>query len=110
MAITSTRLTDGGLPYDAYTSSGNNAITTIIICNTLSAASSTDEVTNSANLTLYLGTSATDTTTSVKNLNIPPGETVFFSEERVVLSSGDKVIAVSSLSAALSVTVSTLPV
>jgi hypothetical protein len=110
MAITSTRLATGGLNYEVYTSSGNNAITTIIICNTLAAVSQTDEVTNSANLTLYLGTSATDTTTIVKNLNIPPGETVFFSEERVVLSNGDKVIATSSLSSALSVTVSTLSV
>lgn len=110
MAITSTRLATGGLNYDVYTSSGNNAVTTIIICNTLSAVSQTDEVTNSANLTLYLGTSATDTTTIVKNLNIPPGETVFFSEERVVLSSGDKVIASASAGNTLSITVSTLPV
>jgi hypothetical protein len=47
-------------------------------------------------------------------LTIPAGETVFFSEERVVLSTGDTVQAQASSTGAvgglLTITVSTLPV
>ncbi len=102
-----------------YTSSGNNAITTIIACNTISPSLNlTDEVTNSCNLTLYLvpnpavvpGATANDTTTIVKELNIPAGETVFFSDEKVILSNGDTVVATASVANRLSITVSSLPV
>lgn len=118
MPITNTRLSTTGNTI-VYTSSGNNAITTIIACNTLSPSTSlTDEVTNSCNLTLYFvpnpvtvpGAAANDTTTVVKELNVPAGETVFFSDEKVILSNGDTIVATASVASRLSITVSTLPV
>lgn len=118
MPISNTRLTTTGNT-TVYSSAGNNAVTTIIACNTLSPSTSlTDEITNSCNLTLYLvpnpatvpGAAANDTTTIVKELNIPAGETVFFSDEKIILSNGDTVVATASVASRLSITVSTLPV
>jgi len=112
MAISNTRLTSTNPPTTVYSSSGNNAITTIIVCNT-GAVDLTDETFNASNLTLYfvpnLG-SATDGTTVVKNLTIPAGETVFFSDEKVILSNGDTIRAEPSVADLLTVTVSSLPV
>lgn len=111
MAITSTQLTGTGIT-TVYTSSGNNAITTMIICNT-GAVNLTDETDNAASLTLHLvaaSTSATDVNKVISNLNIPAGETVFFSDERIVLGNNDTVQAQASAGNLLSITVSTLPV
>ena len=111
-------------PTTVYTSSGSNAVTTIILCNT-GTPSLTDESSNSIDVNIYLvspssgGDNASTGTGSlvVSKLTIPAGETVFFSEERIVLSDGDLVRvgyqmsngagAVSNL---LTVTVSTLAV
>ena len=91
-----------------------SAITTIIVCNT-GAPDLTDETVNSANLTLNLtsyaqGLSSSATNTIVTNLTIPAGETVFFSDERIVLSAGDQIRATASTGNLLSITVSALPV
>ena len=89
-----------------------SAITTIIVCNT-GAPDLTDETVNSANLTLNLvasGGVSSATNTIVTNLTIPAGETVFFSDERIVLSSGDQIRATASTGNLLSITVSALPV
>lgn len=111
MAISNTRLTTTTTT-PVYTSSGTNAVTTIIVCNT-GEPNLTDETENASNLTLYfvpnLG-SATDATTVVKNLTIPAGETVFFSDEKVILSTGDSVRAEASVANLLTITVSTLAV
>jgi len=121
--IYSTRLTTTGdtLVYTSTTtgaaigpgvSGQTNAVTSIIICNT-GAPNLTDETINAANLTLNLvlsGGVSTDTNTIVKNLTIPAGETVFFSDERIVLNAGDQIRATSSAANLLSVTVSSLPV
>lgn len=111
MAISNTRLTSTTTT-SVFTSSGTNAVTTIIVCNT-GEPNLTDETVNASNLTLYfipnLG-SATDATTVVKNLTIPAGETVFFSDEKVILSTGDSIRAEASVANLLTITVSTLPV
>jgi hypothetical protein len=115
MAIANTRLTTTGLT-TVYTSSGNNAITTIIVCNT-GTVDLTNETTRASDLDLYLipssGT-ATAATQIISKLTIPAGETVFFSEERVVLGNGDFIQAQCSstggVGGLLTITVSTLPV
>jgi hypothetical protein len=116
MAIANTRLTTTGIT-TVYTSSGNNAITTIIVCNT-GTVDLTDETVQASDLDLYLvpfGFSGdTPNTQIISKLTIPAGETVFFSEERVVLSAGDTVQAKCSstggVGGLLTITVSTLPV
>ena len=90
-----------------YTSSGDNAITTIIVCNTTSSA---------INLTLYavannggaVGTPA-DGNMIVKTLSVPAGDTVSFDQEKVVLSDNDTIVAYAS-AIGLTATVSTLAV
>jgi hypothetical protein len=46
----------------------------------------------------------------VSNLTVPAGETVFLSEERIVLEGGDMVYVGTSAASLLAVTISTLPV
>lgn len=110
MAITNSAI--GPTNTDIYTSSGNNAITTIIVCNSVTydpAAPTADES------KLYMwavpsGQGATNLNLIVNGLPIPAGETVSFDQEKMVLSNGDKLIARSDSPANLVVTVSTLAV
>ena len=86
-----------------YTSSGNNAITTVIICNTGS---------NDRTLTLHAvpsGGSVGAVNMIVNALVVPASDTVSFDQEKMVLSNGDSLVAVGS-NTNLSATVSTLPV
>jgi hypothetical protein len=108
-----------------YTSSGDNAITTIALCNT-GAPDLTDETVNSIDVNVYLvapgGTYADNRTINVgslivSKLTVPAGETVFLSEERIVLSDTDYVAVgyspsagAATVSSLLTVTVSTLSV
>ena len=111
MAITNTRLTTVATTA-VYTSSGNNAVTTMIACNT-GVINLTDETVNASSLTVYFvpnGGVIGDGTTVVKNLTIPAGETVFFSDEKVVLGNGDAIVAEASDANLLTITVSTLAV
>lgn len=94
-----------------FNSVGNNAITTIIVCNT--------HATDTIDLTIFAvpsGLTAYDNpeTTIVSQLAIPAGETVSFDQERLVLSDGDTLQGIASTAWAtgqgLAVTVSTLPV
>ena len=103
--------TTAASPTQLYSSSGNNAITTIIVCNT--------HATTTINLNLYVvpsgsSPSANPETTIVKILPIPAGETVSFDQEKLVLGNGDSLQGVASVAfsagAGLAVTVSTLPV
>jgi hypothetical protein len=94
-----------------YTSSDNNAITTIIICNTNTTPGSGDR-----SLTLYAvansGGSVGSTSSSnmiVQTLLIPAGETVSFDQEKMVLANNDAIFAYSS-GTGLTATVSTIPV
>lgn len=111
MAINSTRLTTTG-DTTLYTSSGVNAITLIVVCNT-GAIDLNNESVNATMLQLNLvksGELPSDTNVIVKNLLIPAGETVFFSEERIVLDQGDQVRATAGEPNLLSITVSTISV
>jgi len=108
--------TDGG----AVTLSGGGAIsngqqqaiTTIALCNTGSPTIN-DETVNSVTVNIYLvkyGLSYGPQNLIVSSLVIPAGETVFFSEERIVLDAGDEMWVGTSTAALLAVTVSSLPV
>ena len=112
MAITNVGITGtlAASPTTIYSSSGSNAITSIIICNTSNAA---------INLTLYAvpsgkSPSANPETTIVSALPIAATETLSLDQEKLVLANGDVIsgIASSAYSAGsgLVVTVSTLAV
>jgi hypothetical protein len=111
MAINSTRLTTTG-DTTVYTSPGVNAVTLIVVCNT-GAPDLGNESVNSTLFQLNIvksGTLTSDTNCIVKNLLVPAGETVFFSEERIVLDTGDTIKATSSEPNLLSISVSTIAV
>jgi hypothetical protein len=86
-----------------------NAITCMIVCNTSGSTAS--------NLTLYavpnnggsVGTASTSNMI-INALAVPAGETVSLDQEKLVLSSNDTIVAVSSQASTLNITISTLPV
>jgi hypothetical protein len=91
-----------------------SAVTSIILCNVL-AANLTDETVNSVNVNIYLVSPSKSTvvgtgTLIVSSLTIPAGETVFFSDERIILDSGDQIWIGSNNANAVTATVSSLPV
>ena len=89
-----------------------HAVTTIAFCNT-AAPNLTDETINAVNVNVYIvrrGQSYVPGNLVVSNLTVPAGETVFFSEERMVLDGGDEIWVGTSVTGVLSVTVSALPV
>jgi hypothetical protein len=120
--VTGTTMTT---PTTVYTSSGNNAVTCIAVCNT-GTISLTDETSESVDINIYIvspsgGGDNVNTTGSnslvVKQLIVPAGETVFFNDEKFVLADGDSIRvgyqmsnSASPVSNLLNVTVSTLPV
>ena len=95
---------------DLFVSNGNNAITTIMICNKIPF----DPLDPTADQTyLYVhvvanGDGVTDTNLIVNKLLVPAGETVTFDTEKLVLANGDKIVANSELPANLVATVSSL--
>lgn len=109
--------TTTGAPLGGAVVAQDNAITNIIVCNT-GTPNLTDETVNSCTFTLNLcvaGAGSSDTNTIVKTLIVPAGETVFFSDERIVLRGAigygtDSIRATASVGNLLSVTVSALPV
>jgi hypothetical protein len=109
--------TSTGAPVGGAVVAQDNAITNIIVCNT-GTPNLTDETVNSCTLTLNLvvaGGVSNDINTIVKNLIVPAGETVFFSDERIVLRGAtgygnDQIRATASVGNLLSITVSALPV
>ena len=89
-----------------------NAVTTIALCNTL-APDAADETANSVTVNIYVvrsGLSYGAGNLVVSSLVVPAGETVFFSEERMVLASGDQIWIGTSAASRLAVTVSSLAV
>ena len=89
-----------------------NAVTTIALCNTL-APDAADETVNSVTVNIYVvrsGLSYGAGNLVVSSLVVPAGETVFFSEERIVLASGDQLWIGTSAASRLAVTVSSLAV
>jgi len=106
-----TSSTTGG-PIGGAVTGRQNAVTTIALCNT-AAPSAADETTNAVTVNIYVvrsGKTAGSGNLVVSNLTVPAGETVFFSEERLVLDSGDELWVGTSAAARLSVTVSALAV
>jgi hypothetical protein len=101
-----------GSPIAGGVTGRTNAVTTIAFCNT-AAPSTADETTNQVIVNIYIvrnGKSFVAGNLIVSNLTVPAGETVFFSEERIVLDSGDEIWVGTSASDILSVTVSALAV
>ena len=103
-----------GAPIAGLVTGQTSAITTIILCNTL-APSLTDETVNDTNVNIYLVSPSKSGTVGagsliVSNLNIPAGETVFFSDERIILDSGDQIYVGSDNGSSITATVSSLAV
>ena len=98
-----------------YTNTGENAITVMIFCNTGTVVDS-NENTNAVKLWLYVvssGSTVGDSFAIVKNLTIPPGETVFFDTERLVLGNGQFIsgrLLATNGNGSITATISTLAV
>ena len=116
MAIRNTALSSSN--QTIYPSTGDNAVTTIIVCN-IASFDPEFPTTGQAYLYLYAVPSADvsgDTTlnrhTIINGLPIPAGETVSLDQEKMVLATGDKLIAKGDAinGTNLVVTVSTLAV
>ena len=106
-----TSSTTGG-PIGGGVTGRENAVTTIALCNT-AAPDAADETTNSVTVNIYVvrsGLSYGAGNLVVNSLVVPAGETVFFSEERIVTASGDAIWVGTSTTARLAVTVSVLAV
>lgn len=104
--------TNTGAPVGGAVVEQTNAITMIAICNT-GTPDLTDETVNSSSININLvikGAVSSETNRIVSSLIVPAGETVFFSEERIILSGGDQIRAQASVSNLLSITVSFLQV
>lgn len=93
--------------------SGDRAVTTVIVCNT-AVFDANNPTSGQTNLYLYAVPSGVSPVTStqliVNGLPIPAGETVTFDQEKMVLATGDTLVAKSDSPANLVATVSTLPV
>jgi len=90
----------------------NRAVTNIILCNT-GAVTITDESINRPSVDVYLvkqGETPVDANKIVSSLTVPAGETVFFSDEKIILDGGDEVWVKAADANLISVTVSSLPV
>lgn len=110
MAIVNTTI--GSTDTTIYTSSGNNAITTIIVCNT-SAFNPSSPTANTSLLYMYAvpnGGTAGLANIIVNGLPVPAGETVSFDQEKMVLANGDFIVAKTDSASNLVATVSTLAV
>jgi hypothetical protein len=110
MAIKNTAI--GTTDTTLYTSNGNNAITTVIVCNT-AVYDPLNPETGKTYLYLYavpFGETQSSVHLIVNKLPIPAGETVSFDQEKMVLADGDRLIAKSESPDNLVSTVSTLAV
>lgn len=111
MAIDNAAIT-GGSPTTIYTSSGNNAVTCIWICNTATY----DPLNPTTGLT-YLdihfvknGDGIVTTNQVVNQLPVPAGESVTFDTEKMILANGDRVVMYTPVPYNLVATISTIPV
>ena len=110
MAIQSTAI--GATNTTVFTAADDVAISTMIFCNT-SLRNPLQDDADTTYLDIHLvknGQSASTTNKIVNALEIPASETVFFDTERIVLETGDRVIAVSTSPAVLVCTISTVPI
>jgi len=89
-----------------------NAITTMVLCNT-GTPDITDESVNSVTVSVHLvskGEGYGAKNQIVSNLIVPAGETVFFSDEKIILNNGDEIYVGTSSADLVSVTVSSFKV
>jgi hypothetical protein len=105
-----------GAPIAGAVTGQTNAITCIALCN-IGAVTLTNEVTNSVTVNIYFAPAGISYQASgptcnlvVSNLTVPAGETVFFSDERIVLDAGDEIHIGASTTSLICATVSSLPV
>ncbi len=98
MALSQATLTSGAAA--VFTSSGNNAVTTMYLCN----YSGSDRT-----VTVYLVPSAGSAGNSniiYKDVSIAAGDTYIIDTERLVLANGDSVQALASATSSVTMTVS----
>lgn len=102
--ITNTTITTGNItvPVRSFTATDTGllggtgqqtAITTIALCN-IETPDLTDETVNTCDINIHVvknGSTATRLNLLVSNLTVPAGETLFFSDERIILDSNDAV-------------------
>jgi hypothetical protein len=88
----------------------------MVLCNT-GAVDIADESSNTVNVNIYLvknGETAAASNTIVSNLIIPAGETVFFSDEKIILdgsgNDADEIWVGTSVTSLITATISSLPV
>lgn len=105
--------TTTGAPVGGSIVKQTSAITTMILCN-VGAPTITDESVNSVTVTIHLvrddEDEIVDRNKIVSKLTIPAGETVFFSDEKIILDGGDEIWVGASVTDLIAVTVSSLPV
>ena len=108
--------TTTGAPIGGAVTGQSTAITTIALCN-IAAPTLTDETVNSVTVNIYFAKAGVGAQSSgatcnliVSSLIVPAGETVFFSDERIILDSGDEIYVGTSSASKICVTVSSLPV
>ena len=99
-----------------YDSAGDNAITSIIICN-LTPFNPLNPTADTYSCSLFVvpagevsGTNVSPKHTIVNAIPITAGETLSLDQEKLVLSDNDRLIAVSDAANELAVTISTLVV
>jgi len=102
--ITTTTITTGGItvPDRAFTATDTGlfggtgqqtAITTIALCN-IEDPDLTDETVNTCDVNIHVvknGSSASRRNLIVSQVTVPAGETLFFSDERIILDSNDSI-------------------
>ena len=111
MAINSAAIT-GGSYTTLYTSSGNNAVTCIWICNT-ATYDPNNPTTGLTYLDIHFVKSSAGVTTTnqvVNQLPVPAGESVTFDTEKMILENGDTVVMYTPAPYNLVATISTIPV
>lgn len=108
MAIQSTAI--GATNTTIYTAADDVAISTMIFCNTsLINPLQDDADTTYLDIHLVKNGDVPSTINKIVNaLEIPASETVFFDTERIVLETGDYIVAVSTSPAVLVCTISTV--
>lgn len=117
MAIQNTLVGSGNTL--VFTDTVSNAITSIIICN-INPFVPSNPTANTYNITLYAIPAAEIDApptfgvqfkhTIVNSVPIAAGETLSLDQEKLVLSPGDHLVAVSDAAGQLAITISTLPV
>lgn len=104
--------TNTGFPVARGGTEQTNAVTTVALCNT-GTPDLSDETVDSVTVDIYFVKKSKVPTAGnkvVSSLIVPAGETVFLSEERMVLDGGDMIYVEVDASDLLAVSVSTLPV